>query len=284
MPVSNQKIQAYKLGVQLEVDGAAGQSALKTFETQITKTAGGFKTLSTEGQKTSRDLKDVETQTTKNSTAFQKLRADFKDALKGDVEAGKAFGKNFGSSVKDAVSNIGSTIGSAVGTILLPGIGTAVGAAVGSGVDAMVAKMAGPLIERLTQGLELNKLLERSRLTFKGYIGDEKEAIAHLTELKKLAIDDGLELPQLLTASERLQDFNYNVETGRTNIKLVTLELRAAADQAASFGGSQEVFDKVANSLGLLAEKGEVAGKTLNKLYQQGVPVWKYLAEETGKS
>jgi hypothetical protein len=236
-------------------------------------------------------LKDADKQATKTYSSLQNLSKGFKiglaDKFKSelkDVEKlsrtsaiGQQLGRTVGTGATEGFSSVfnAKTLGSLIGTVLLPGVGTAIGSTIGSGVDAVLSKVSGPVMAMIEQGIDLNKQLEIAKVHFTAFTGSEKEAAAHLEELKKLSVTSGLDLPQLLKADQRLEEFNGNVQ-------MSALELRAAADASRAFYGDATGFNAIADALGLIAEKGELTGKTLMKLQRQGVNATKYLSEALG--
>jgi tape measure domain-containing protein len=241
-------------------------------------------------------LKDADRLAGKTWTSFQKLsggvRFGLADKFKSEIKeieklagtarinaVGQQLGSTLGDGLKNGIGSIftASNLGKLIGTAVAPGVGTVVGGMIGSAVDSALEKISGPLMEKIQRGIELNKQLELAQLHYTAFTGSEKEATRHLGELKKLARDAGLDLPMLLTADQRLEEFNNDV-------KLSELELRAAADAAAAFGSGADGMNSIASALGLIAEKGELSSKTMLKLQKQGIHVSKYLAEGLGLS
>jgi hypothetical protein len=245
------QIEAYKLRTELAVDATKGESSIKAFKKEIDGLTDTFKKL---GQTI--------------------------DQTKGK-EAGSKFGKNFASSatavITSSFDSLGETIGQVIGTALAPGIGTVVGGLAGSAVDKLSSKFTAALGPMIKEGIEFNKLLEDTSLEFKTFTGNSQEAAKYLDELKKIAVSTGTDPRFLIEVSEQLYDL-----TG--NAKLSRIALKAAVDQAADFGGNIETIGKVAEALGLIAEKGELASRELNKLYKLGIDAKKLLSEATGLS
>jgi tape measure domain-containing protein len=146
-----------------------------------------------------------------------------------------------------------------------------------SGIFSMIEKAGAGLADMVKGGVALSQQIERSTVLFTTFTGSAKGASDHVRDLQKFSMETGIELPQLLTASERLQVFGFNT-------KQVTGLLHAAADQAAVFGNSSGTFDRIAQALGMMAEKGAVANRQITMLERQGVPAMKYLAAATGLS
>jgi hypothetical protein len=225
------QIEAFKLQTRIEVDNAKASTALKTTEKDVDKL----------GQR------------------FTKLGPEITKAMKG-TEQGSRFGKDFGSSavasITSEIGSLGQTLGGLIGTAIAPGIGTAIGGTVGSAVDATIGKVSGPIMATIQKGIELNKLIEQTTIEFTTFAGSEKEAAKYLADIKKLAIDTGKDFGFLIDTSEHVYDLT-------NNLKLTNTILRAATDQAADFGGKAETIANVAEQLGLIAEKGELASREL---------------------
>lgn len=242
------QIEAYKLRTELAVDATKGTHAMKAFQ---------------------KDVDNV-------GASFKKLGPQIDSALKGK-EAGLKFGQSFGASATAAITgsidSLGQTIGSLIGTAIMPGIGTAVGSTMGSMIDKVGAGLT-PIIK---QGLELNKMLEATRVEFTTFAGSAKAADEYLDGLKKFAHETGTNLNVVVETSEKLYDLTGNLEL---SIKV----MKAATDQAADFGGSAETITKVADALGLVAEKGELATRDLKGLFKLGIDATKYLSQATGRS
>jgi tape measure domain-containing protein len=243
-------IEAFKLRTEIVVDATKATSEFKKAEASVThygetvKKVGQEATKSFDGQK-----------------------------------AGKKWGSDFGASAVTAITgsidSLGQTFGSLIGTAIAPGVGTAIGSTLGSGIDKALSAVSGPLMRTISQGIELNKVLEETAFEFKTFAGSQEEANKYLAELVDISKDVGI-LPQtLIEASEKLYDLTDNLKLTRTLLK-------AAADQAADFGGSVETFQKIADTLGLIAEKGELSAKELKTLFKVGIDAKKYLGEATG--
>jgi len=244
------QIEAYKLRTELAVDATKGSAAMKSFQKDVAGVGQEFKKLGPEIDKTAK-------------------------------EAGSKFGKRFSGSatavIESSFSSLGKTLGSVIGTAVLPGIGTAIGGAVGDMADQFTAKVGSTIGPMLQKGMALNDLIEATRIEFTTFTGSVKEADKYLDSLKKTALETGVEVGFLVDTSERLYDLTGNLE-------LTNKILKASVDQAADFGGTAEMIQKVADALGLVAEKGVLAERDVKGLFKMGIDAPKYLAEATGWS
>jgi tape measure domain-containing protein len=195
----------------------------------------------------------------------------FKSLLTGP-QSGQAV---FAQLEKDANSSLGRISAAFQGATSSFFKGLAGGVGLGGGIFGLIEKAGSGLADLVKGGVSLNQQIERSTVLFTTFTGNAKEAVGHVAELQKLSLQTGVDLPQLLAGSERLQVFGFN-------LKQTTLLLRAATDQAAVFGNSAGTFDRIVQALGMMAEKGAVATRQITMLERQGVPAMKYLAEATG--
>jgi tape measure domain-containing protein len=245
-------IEAFKLKTVLDLDNAKYAAVMKASE------------------------KDLD----KLGARFTKLGPEITKSMKG-AELGTKFGQQFSSSATSLItgsfSSLGQTLGSLLGTVMLPGVGTAIGSTIGSAADTALAKISGPIMQTITAGIELNKVLESTRVEFTSLTGSEKEAVKYLNELLTLSKQTGILPTNLIEASESLYDL-----TG--NLKLTNLLLRASIDQAADIGGGPENIRKIADALGLVAEKGELTAQTLRALWKLKINAPQLLAEGFGVS
>jgi muramidase (phage lysozyme) len=246
-------IQAFALKATIAVDNAKGSAALKQTEKEVDAI----------GQR------------------FQKLGPEITKSMAGAEKAGAGFGKSFSNSatavIQGSFQNMGQTLGSLIGTAVAPGIGTAIGSTIGSAVDTAFGKAAGYVQELVGRGMDLNRQLEIAKVHFTAFYGSEKEAVAELENLKKLSTTSGLDMRVLIEGAHRLEEYT-------DDLKLTDTILKAATDQSAKFGSGVEGFNSIADSLGLITERGELTSKMMLKLYKQGIDVPKLLAEATGKS
>jgi len=246
------QIEAYKLRTELNVDAVKGSAAIKGFQKDVDNLTG----------------------------SFDKLGKQIDKSSKGK-EAGYKFGKNFGAAATTAIEGsfdeLGKTIGGVIGTAIAPGLGTVIGSTIGSGIDKAVGKLAAPMKQLLSDAMSLNETIESTTVEFTTFTGSVEEAKKYMGDLQKLAEDIGKDPRFLIETSERVYDLT-------SNLKLTDKILKAATDQAADFGGSAETIGKVADVLGLIAEKGEIATRDLKSMYKLGIDAKQYLAEGFGLS
>lgn len=245
-------IQAFKLRTEVVVDNAKASTQLRATERDVDKL----------GQR------------------FTRLGPEIDKALKGK-ELGAKFGKSFGASatalITGSFDSLGQTLGSLIGTAILPGVGTAIGSTVGSGVDAALNKISGPMQATIAQGIELNKVLESTRVEFTAFSGSAEEADQYLNRLLDTSKRTGILPTTLIEASESVQDLTQN-------LKLTSTILSASIEQAADIGGGPGKLRETADALGLIAEKGDLSATSLRTLYKLKIDAPARLAEGFGLS
>ena len=226
------------------------------------------------------EFKKADETVEKYGKTIQKVAKDTSKAFDG-AAVGQKFGQQFSASATSLITgsfdSLGATLGGIIGTAMAPGIGTAIGSTIGSAADAVFSKVSGAVMKVVYAGIELNKELERTKVEFTTFAGSEKEAVEYLDQLKKLAIDTGTDFKWVLETSESVFDLT-------DNLKLTNTILRASVDAAADFGGKPETIRAIADALGLIAEKGDLSGKSLQKLFKLKINAPELLAQATGMS
>lgn len=267
--MAQKNLDAYKLGVILDAAGAKkGIDALAEADKRAMKLDGSL-------TKLAKGIK---------FGLAEKFKSELDDVgkLAGSSRAstvGKQLGGMIGGGIKDGIGSVftASNLGKLIGSAVAPGVGTVVGGMIGSAVDTAIEKAAGPVKALIQQGLDLNEVLDRATVHFTDILGSRETALKHLDELNSIEGKSGIDMRELIAASQRLEEFN-------DNLSLTEVELKAAAYQSVVFGSGVEGFHSIANALGIIAEKGELTSRTLLKLEKQGVHATRYLSEGLGLS
>lgn len=92
---------------------------------------------------------------------------------------------------------------------------------------------------------------------------------------KQFAKDTPLQLDQVMRSFVQLKNFGIDPMSGA---------LQAAVDQNAKLGGESERLERITLAMGQAFAKGKLQGDDIKQMIEAGVPVWKLLAEVTGKS
>lgn len=88
----------------------------------------------------------------------------------------------------------------------------AVSVAAGNVLTGVIGKIGGVMTDAVRDGIEYNKMLERSAVAFEVLTGSSQKAQTHLADLQKLALKTPFEVPDLINASIRMQSYGISVE------------------------------------------------------------------------
>jgi tape measure domain-containing protein len=163
------------------------------------------------------------------------------------------------------------------GTIL----GGTASVAAGNIVSNVLGKVAGVMTSAVRDGIEYNKMLERSSVAFGVLTGSSREAQKHLSEIEKLALKTPFEFPDLINASIRLQSFGLSTQEVMRDLPKLSDAASIAAAGTGDFKGSLE---GIITALGQMRTKGRLAFEEMNQLNERGIPAWDILSKKVGKS
>ena len=149
--------------------------------------------------------------------------------------------------------------------------GVAVRAFGGIGVAAVGLGVAGA-----TMGIKTAAGLEQAQVAFTTLLGSGRKAQTFLADLKKFAAATPFELPGLIDSARLL--LGVGVEA-----KQVVPLLRDFGDAAGAVGVGQEAFQRIMLATSQAISAGRFATEDLNQITENGIPIWRILAEATGK-
>lgn len=162
--------------------------------------------------------------------------------------------------LEQQVSGISSLV-SGVGSSML-GLGAATGVASGAALGVGLNYLAG--MEKAQIGLEM--------LT-----GSADETQGIMKDLQDFAVKTPFEFDGMLQGTRRL------IGMGMASDEATEM-LKATADAVAAAGGGSAEFDGVITALGQIQAKGKISAEEMNQLAERGIPAWKILGEEMGKT
>ena len=146
-----------------------------------------------------------------------------------------------------------------------------------AGGQLLVDGIKNGLKEGATSGIDFNKTIQQSQIAFSTLLKSSTAAKEEVTALWNLGKDTPLEFPQLVTASERMLAFKFNV-------KDVIPDLKIIGDTASGLGKGAAGVDAISLALGQMKVKGKVSGDEMLQLTEAGVDAWGYLAKAIGKT
>lgn len=119
--------------------------------------------------------------------------------------------------------------------------------------------------------------LESTKIAFTTMLGSAQRATDHLKELQAFAIKTPFQFEELIDASQRMQALGFEAEQ-------VIPVLTDVGNAVAAAGGGAERLDRVVLALSQMQSKGRVATQEMNQLAEAGIPGWRILEQQLGKS
>lgn len=154
--------------------------------------------------------------------------------------------------------------------------GFAAGAA--GGIAALVGtSIAGELRQGASAWFTYASSLEATRIAFTTMLGSSQAAEKHLKELQAFALKTPFEFSELVAASQRMQALGF------TAAQVIPV-LNSVGNAVAAAGGGSERLDRVVTAMSQIQSKGKVMTQELNQLAEAGIPAWKMMEEQFGKS
>lgn len=211
------------------------------------------------------------------------------------VAVSSAFGNTIGGAIQNTLGSAAS--GAAMGSLAgLPGmaIGAGVGAvsgAVNSAANVISAQdevfksvvqerynaVKEEELNTLKSGSSIAGQREQNQISFSTLLGGDDKAKKYLAEMTKFAQDTPFGYDGLTNTSKTMLAYGYKQNE-------ILPELTKIGDAGSALSMSDQDMNYVATSLGRMRSTGKSSLEYLNPLLERGIPVWKYLAEYTGKS
>lgn len=178
---------------------------------------------------------------------------------------------NFSSGASSGFARVRSEAG-----LLSGALSTTIGNLTSSAVLGGVKMIAGGVKDLVDRGLDYNEVLEKASIGFTTMMGSADKAQAHIKELQKFAATTPFEFKGLVQNSQFLQAMGFEA-------KQIIPVLTSVGD-ALGAAGRTEALDRVLLQLGQMKSKGKVMASEINLIAEAGIPVWKILSEQVGKS
>lgn len=146
------------------------------------------------------------------------------------------------------------------------------------GVTALVGVSAASEIRAgAVAWLDYASKLETTRIAFTQMLGSAELAQRHLNELQAFALKTPFQFAELIDASQRMQALGFNAQQ-------VIPILTDVGNAVAAAGGGSERLDRVVLAISQIQSKGKVATQEMNQLAEAGIPAWRILEEQLGRS
>lgn len=178
---------------------------------------------------------------------------------------------NFSSGASAGFARVRSEAG-----LLSGALSTTIGNLTSSAVLGGVKMIAGGVKDLVDRGLDYNEVLERAAIGFTTMMGSADKAQAHIKELQKFAATTPFEFKGLVQNSQFLQAMGFDARE--------IIPLLNSVGDALGAAGRPEALDRVLLQLGQMKSKGKVMASEINLIAEAGIPVWKILSEQVGKS
>lgn len=173
------------------------------------------------------------------------------DSRKGGEDAGRAAGQSFGGSFTSMIKTAAATVGT-----LIAGRG---------------------LLQLGEDGIKTAANLQMAQVAFTTLIGNAGAANKFLNELKSFAAATPFELPGLVDDARLLMGVGVAA-------KNVIPTLTAWGNAAGALGVSGDRFNNAMLAVSQSLGAGKINAGDMNQIINAGIPIWKLMAEATGKT
>lgn len=145
-------------------------------------------------------------------------------------------------------------------------------------VGGILSGLALAATAKFTQAaLAMGGWAEQTKIAFATMLGSSSSAAKFLGELKVLALEMPFTFKGAIGGVRQL--LAYGIAAKEVQRVMVTL-----SDTAAAFGGSDDMFQRIAIAIGQMKARGFPSGEEMRQLAQAGIPAWQMLAEKIGIS
>lgn len=152
-----------------------------------------------------------------------------------------------------------------------------IGRAAGIGTALVGISVISELRNAARAVFEFNANLENTKIAFSTMMGSSDQALRHLKELQQFALSTPFGFQDLVEASQRMQALGFEA-------KEVVPVLNDVGNAVAAAGGGKERLDRVVLALSQMQSKGRVMTQELNQLAEAGIPAWKIMEVQLGKT
>lgn len=230
-----------------------------------------------------------------SSAGLFKMAGDSFAGLAG-VAVSSAFGNTIGGAIQNTLGSAasGAAMGSLTGNPVAIAAGAGVGAVTGlvnsatsviasqdEAFKSVVQERYNAIKEEEQNTLKKGSLVagqrEQNQISFSTLLGGDDNAKKYLAEMTKFAQDTPFGYDGLTNTSKTMLAYGYKQDE-------ILPELTKIGDAGSALSMSDQDMNYVATSLGRMRSTGKSSLEYLNPLLERGIPVWKYLAEYTGKS
>jgi tape measure domain-containing protein len=138
-------------------------------------------------------------------------------------------------------------------------------------------RITGALIEGGKAVLDYSSRLEQTKIGFETLMGGADAAAKHIKDLQEFAKTTPFAFEDLTQASRRLQNVGLAAEQ-------VIPVMRDIGNAAAAAGASSAELDSITLAFSQIIAKGKLSAEEVNQLAERGIPVWRMLEQQLGRS
>lgn len=143
--------------------------------------------------------------------------------------------------------------------------------------SAAIQRLSGSMLQGVKTVFDYSARMEQTKIGFTTLMGGADAATKHLKDLQDFAKATPFEFEGLTTASRRLQNVGLEAE------KVIPV-LTDIGNAAAAAGASSAELDSITLAFSQIIAKGKLSAEEVNQLAERGIPVWRMLSEQLGKS
>lgn len=255
----------------------------KSAQDQVNSARNVNKQVATEAKNQTKTLEREERQRTRASESLQRQRsaALIAEWKRQEREAARSAKQIADTQIRESKRSADAQLREAkrwAGVTQPSGGGSSIIAGAAGGVAALLGVSAISSIRQAGSAwFEYSSKLESTTIAFTTMLGSAQAASAHLKELQQFALTTPFEFSDLIGASQRMQALGFEA-------KQVVPVLTDVGNAVAAAGGGGERLDRVVLALSQMQSKGKVATQEMNQLAEAGLPGWKILEQQLGKS
>lgn len=144
-------------------------------------------------------------------------------------------------------------------------------------VDTGLDKLADMLTSVARAGIEFNSAMEQNKIAFETMTGSAEIASNVLNDLAIMAAKTPYTFQGLAESGKRLVAFGFDAEA-------IPYVMKNIGDAASGLGMSEAGIKGITMAFGDMIAAGKIYASDMRQLVSRGIPAWKILSEQMGKS
>ncbi|MDD9149262.1 tape measure protein [Sporolactobacillus sp. CQH2019] len=147
----------------------------------------------------------------------------------------------------------------------------------GAAVAGFGTAMGAASTAALGFGLKYDASMEQTAKGLTTLTGSADKTKAIMADLQNFAVNTPFDFQGMADGERMLIGFGFAADNA-------TAMLKSTADAVAATGGNSDTLNGVILALGQIQSKGKLSADEMNQLAEHGIPAWKILSKEMGKS